>query len=180
MGNAGAMVRLRASVALVLVAAFGLTACDSGSSKAGSKHATTTTGPKRRHHGSTTSSSSTSTSSATAAPTSSTTVPPTPSTTAPPSSGNCGARAGAIYAAVQGGDLGPVPLSKYTISDCRVAPSSQIWSAVTLVPNAGSGAVQLIVALQRIGAIWQVDAYAPNHVSCNAPPPVPVELRLGC
>ena len=72
-------------------------------------------------------------------------APPTSVTTAPPStSGSCGARAGAIDAAIQGGHLGPVPIAKYTISDCRIAASNQTFSAVTLVPNPGSGVVQLL------------------------------------
>ncbi len=76
--------------------------------------------------------------------------------------------------------MGSVPMEKYTISNCRVSTSNPIWSAVTLVPNAGSGAQQLTVALQRLGATWNVDAYGQNHVSCSAPPPVPAELQLGC
>jgi hypothetical protein len=164
---------------VIVVAALGLTACDSGSSTAGTKkHSSTTTRGKSGHSRRTTTTSSSS-SSTTKASTGSTTAPP-PASTVPPPSSNCGARAGAIYAAVQGGDLGPVPLSKYTIADCRVAASNQIWSAVTLVPNAGSGVVQLTVALQRMGSIWQVDSYGQNRVSCDAPPPVPTELRLGC
>ena len=174
------MVRPWKVLAVLVVATLGLTACDSGASTANTKkHTSTTTRRKPRHHRRTTTTSSSSTTSTTAAPTTSTTAPPPPSTDPPPSS-NCGARAGPIYAAVQGGDLGPVPLVKYTISDCRVAASNQIWSAVTLVPNAGSGVVQLTVVLQRFGAIWTVEAYGQTHVSCGAPPPVPTELRLGC
>lgn len=174
------MVRPPRLLAVLAVAALGLTACDSGSSTAGTKkHTSTTTRRKSGHPRRTTTTSGSSTSSTTAAPTTSTTAPPPPSTVPPPSS-NCGARAGAIYAAVQGGDLGPVPLASYTISECRIAASNQIWSAVTLVPNAGSGVVQLTVALQRMGSIWQVDSYGQSQVSCDAPPPVPTELRLGC
>ena len=73
-----------------------------------------------------------------------------------------------------------MPIAKYTISDCRIAASNQIYSAVTLVPNPGSGVVQLTVALERIGSIWMVQAYGQSHVSCNEPAPVPAELRLGC
>ena len=73
-----------------------------------------------------------------------------------------------------------MPIAKYMISDCRIAASNQIFSAVTLVPNPGSGVVQLTVALQRIGSIWTVQAYGQSHVSCDAPPPVPAELHLGC
>ena len=166
---------------MLVVAALGVTACDSGASTASTKkHTSTTTRRKPRHprHATTTTSRG-STSSTTAAPTTSTTPAPPPSTDPPPSS-NCGARAGPIYAAVQGGDLGPVPLANYTMADCRIAVSNQIWSAITLIPNAGSGVVQLTVVLQRMGAIWRVEAYGQTNVSCGAPPPVPTELRLGC
>ena len=166
------MLHARLVVPLALIAVVGLAACDSGSSKAATKPHTSTT--------SSTTVSSTATSSTTAAPVVSTTVAPSSVTTLPPTIGTCDARAGAIFAAVQGGDLGPVPLAKYTISDCRIANSNQIWSAVSLVPNPGTGVIPLTVALERVGSIWQVRSYATNHVACDAPPPVPQELRLGC
>ena len=177
------MLPVRLVVPLALIAAVGLTACDSGSSKGSAKPRTTTT-TRRKHRPATTTSTSTaaptSTSSTTAAPAVSTTVAPNPVTTVPPAREDCGARASAIFAAVQGGDLGPVPLAKYTLSDCRVATSNQIWSAVTLLPKAGTGVTPLTVALERVGSIWSVRGYATNHVACDAPPPVPQELRLGC
>ena len=176
------MLHVRLVVPLALIAVTGLVACDSGSSTVATKPRTTTT-TRRKHRPATTTSSITTASttpSTTAAPVVSTTVAPSPVTTVPPTLGTCGARAGAIFAAVQGGDLGPVPLAKYTISDCRIANSNQIWSAVTLVPNPGSGVTPLTVALERIGSIWQVRGYATSHVACDAPPPVPLELRLGC
>ena len=177
------MLPVRLVVPLALVAVVGLAACDSGSSKGAVKPLTTTT-TRRKHRPATTTSTltvaPTSTSSATVAPAISTTLAPSPATTAPPALEACGARAGAIFAAVQGGDLGPVPLARYTISDCRVAKSNQIWSAVSLVPKPGTGVAPLTVALERIGSIWSVRGYAANHVACDAPPPVPQELRLGC
>ncbi len=178
------MRHVRLVVPLALIAAVGLTACDSGSSKAATKPRTTTTTTRRKHRPATTTSSiaaaPTSTSSATVAPVSSTTRAPSPVTTVPPALESCGARARAIFAAVQGGDLGPVPLAKYTLSDCRVAISNQIWSAVSLVPNPGTDVTPLTVALERVGAIWDVRGYGASHVACDAPPPVPQELRLGC
>ena len=168
-----------AGLTVMIVAMVALAGCSSESSKPGAKPKSQTSSTTRPRHGSSTTSS---TPGATSAPTnSSSTAPKTSVTTEPPStSGVCGARAAAIYAAIQGGNLGPVPLAKYTISDCRIAASNQIWSAVTLVPNPGSGVVQLTVVLQRIGSIWTVQAYGQTHVSCNAPPPVALELRLGC
>lgn len=177
------MIHARLVLPLALIAVTGLTACDSGSSKAATKPRTTTT-TRRKHRPTTTTSTSTapnpSSTPSTTAPVVATTLPPSPVTTVPPTLGACGARAAAIFAAVQGGDLGPVPLEKYTISDCRIANSNQIWSAVSLVPNPGTGVTPLTVALERIGSIWSVRSYATSHVACDAPPPVPQELRLGC
>ena len=158
---------------------LGLAACaDSGSSPSPPSTSSTT---RRQPNRSTTTSSTTLSSTTTSRPTTSTTAPP-PSTTisSAPSPSNCGARAGAVYAAVQGGDLGPVPLIDYAITDCRIAESNQIWAAVTLQPKPGTAAVRLTVALQRIGSIWTVAAYGPGAVSCDAPAPAPAELRLGC
>ena len=173
------MVLRPAALIFTAVTVIAIAGCDSGSSTAAPKaHRTTTT--TRRHHATTTTSSSTSTTSSTVVTLPATTVPPTPPTTAPANAGSCGPRAGAIYAAVQGGDLGPVPLQKYTIANCRVSTANPIWSAVTLVPNAGSGVPQLIVALERLGSTWQVRSYGQNHVACDAPAPVPAQLQLGC
>ncbi len=176
------MIHARLVVPLALIAVTGLAACDSGSSKAATKTRTTTT-TRRKHRPTTTSAAAAPNSSSktgTTAPVVVTTLAPSPVTAVPSTLGACGARAGTIFAAVQGGDLGPVPLEKYTISDCRVANSNQIWSAVSLVPNPGTGVTPLTVALERIGAIWSVRGYATSHVACDAPPPVPQELRLGC
>lgn len=166
-------------LSVVIVATLALAACSSDSSKLAAKANSPTSTTTRPRHGSSTISS---VSGATSMPANSSAIaPPTSAATAPPgTSAGCGAQAGAIDAAIQGGHLGPVPIAKYAISDCRIAASNQIFSAVTLVPNPGSGVVQLTVALKRIGSIWAVQAYGQTHVSCNAPPPVPVELRLGC
>lgn len=176
------MVRIRTGWVLALIITVGAGACSSGSTKTVSKrHSATTTTRRKSRHSATTSSTSKAPISTTVAPPSSTTslsLPP-PSSVPPPTD-TCGPRAASIYAAVQGGGLGAVPLDKYTISECRVATSNQIWSAVTLVPNPGSGVQQLTVALERVGALWRVHAYGPIPVACDAPPPVPTELRLGC
>ncbi len=177
------MIHARLVIPLALIAATGLAACDSGGSKAATKPRTTTT-TRRKHRPATTTSTTaaptTPSTTSTTAPVVATTLAPSPATTVPPTLGACGARAVAIFAAVQGGDLGPVPLAKYTISDCRIAASNPIWSAVSLVPNRGTGVTPLTVALERVGSIWSVRGYASNHVACDAPPPVPQELRLGC
>ncbi|MEO6467752.1 MAG: hypothetical protein ABIP21_01535 [Acidimicrobiia bacterium] len=173
------MPHARLAIPLALIAVVGLAACDSGSSKnSGKPRATSTT--RRKHRPITTTSSTTVSSSPTAAPVVSTTEARNAVTTPPSTGGTCGARAGAVFAALQSGELRSVPLEKYTISDCRIASSNQIWSAVSLVPNPGTGAPPLTVALERVGSLWQVRGYAPDHVACDAPPPVPQELRLGC
>ena len=155
------------------------TGCASGSSSRATKPLTSSTTHRRKPFRSTSTTSAPSTSTTTAAPSSST-APPPPSASNPPPSDICGARSGPIYAAVQGGDLGPVPLGDYEITECRIAASNQIWAAVTLKPLPGKAVVPLTVALLRIGSIWTVKQYAQTHVACDAPPPVPTELRLGC
>lgn len=103
-----------------------------------------------------------------------------PSPTPTPSDGTCGPQITAITGAVLGGDLGPVPVAQYDIVDCRIAPANPIWGAVSLAPKPGTNVTPLIVALERIGSIWSVRAYATDHVACDAPAPVPAQLRLGC
>jgi hypothetical protein len=101
-------------------------------------------------------------------------VPPNPAAA-------CGAREEPITQAVLDGGLGPVPVENYTVTDCRIAPSNQIWAAVTLLPKPGSGVPRLTVVLQRVGALWTVRSYGEGAVACDdAPPPVPAELRTGC
>jgi hypothetical protein len=167
---------LAATVAL----AAGVTACDDGASSR-SDGPSTSSRPRR----STTTTSdpadrgSTTTTSAPVRP--STTVPPTaPPTTTPVGPGTCGGQAAAISAAVTGGDLGPVPVENYSITGCRIAASQPIWAAVTLVPKPGETVDRLTVVLQRLGSIWTVHSYNTGATGCDAPAPVPAELRLGC
>lgn len=158
------------AVGLALLA---LAACDSGTSNGPS-----TTSRARR--------SSTTTAAGDARPSDSDgTAPVAPSTTSTSApAGNtaimCDARATPITAAVTGGDLGTVPVASYTVTDCRIAPSNQIWAAVNLTPKPGTGVTPLVVVLERVGSIWGVHAYGPDHVGCDAPPPVPTELATGC
>jgi hypothetical protein len=154
-----------------------LTACDSGGSK--SKSAGSTTTSYRAHH-TTTSTKPAGTTTSSAPPTSITTVPRPSSTTLPNDGGTCGGATGAITAAVLGGDLGPVPVGSYTVVDCRQSASQPIWAAVTLRARPGQTVPQLTVALQRIGALWTVHSYSQGPTGCDAPRPVPTELRLGC
>ncbi len=167
------------SLATVTVLTLAAAGCASGSSSRATKPLTSSTTHRRKPLRSTSTTSGASTSTTTA-PSSSSTAAPPPSSSTPPPSDICGARSGPIYAAVQGGDLGPVPLGDYEITECRIATSNQIWAAVTLKPLPGKAVVPLTVALLRIGSIWTVKQYAQNHVACDAPPPVPTELRLGC
>jgi hypothetical protein len=85
-----------------------------------------------------------------------------------------------ISAAITGGDLQAVPVDSYTVGDCRLAASQPIWSAVTLTPKPGQGVPRLTVVVERIGSIWTVHSYGPGATGCDAPAPVPAELRLGC
>ncbi|MBK5289136.1 MAG: hypothetical protein JJE46_11805 [Acidimicrobiia bacterium] len=164
-------------VALLVVLAA---ACSSGSSSTTGEGSTSTSRAKRRHPKPTTTTESPSSTSSSSTTTAST-EPAPPATAPPPTAGpGCGGRAGPIFAAVQGGDLGPVPLASYTIADCRIADANPIWAAVTLVPNPGANVIRLTVVLQRLGSIWTVFAYGAGPVGCNAPPPVPDQLQLGC
>jgi hypothetical protein len=38
----------------------------------------------------------------------------------------------------------------------------------------------LTVVFERIGSIWNVHSYGQGATGCDAPAPVPTELRLGC
>ncbi len=162
------------AVAVAVLISVALVGCDSGGSKSG---ATSTT--RRRTHRRTTTSSSAGT---TSLPTTATTVPTTLTTppTTSPGPGTCGAQQSVITAAVLGGDLGPVPIGSYDVVNCRIAGSNPIWAAVGLNPKAGTGVTPLTVVLQRLGSIWTVHAYGITRVGCDAPPPVPAELGLGC
>lgn len=176
--------RTRPVAALLVAGALvvTLTACDDGGDpKPGSAGSTNTSKP-RKHRGSTTTSAPKGTSSTTSSTTlPATTVPPTPTTTLPPTSGGtCGAATGPITAAVLGGDLGQVPVASYDVTDCRRAGSQPIWAAVTLRPKPGQSVPQLNVVLELFGSIWTVHSYASGPTGCDAPPPVPAELRTGC
>jgi hypothetical protein len=108
-------------------------------------------------------------------------VPPAPSTTVPPTTGNgCAEATGPITSAVLGGDLGSTPMASYDVTDCRRSTSQPIWAAVTLAPKPGQSVGRLTVVLERLGSIWVVHSYAFGPSGCDAPPPVPSELRLGC
>lgn len=173
--------RVAATSLLVL---FALSACSSGSS--GSSNAsgdrTTTSSRVKGHRPRPSTTSTTAAAPSSTSRSSTTTAGTTPPDTAPPTASGpgCGTRAGPIFAAVQGGDLATVPLSSYTITDCRISDSDPIWSAVTLTPNPGTGVVRLTVVLQRLGSIWTVNAYGPGPVGCDIPVPARGELRVGC
>ncbi len=173
----------RASVVIMCLGLLtALAACDSGGTKRSGRATTTTS--RRRHHASTTTSStgasttSTSATSSTTAPSGTTTPAPPP--TAPPAAAlPCANQAAALTALVQGGDL-PIPADSYTVTDCRIAPSSLIWAAVVLTPKPGQTVPPLTVVAERIGSLWTVHSYGPGSTGCDAPAPVPAELRLGC
>ena len=173
-----APLRRRIRRAAVAVACVGLVAtvagCDSGGSgRAGSR---TTTTSRRKPHGSTTTTSSTVSTSTT---TGSGTATSTPPTSAPAAALPCATQEAALTALVQGGDL-PIPVDSYAVTDCRIAPSSLIWAAVVLSPKPGQTVPKLTVVAERIGSLWNVHSYGPGPTGCDAPAPVPAELRLGC
>jgi hypothetical protein len=168
-----------AAVGLVVV---GLAACDSGSSKPKSSRTTTTTRVRTRRTTTTTAAgkgTSTTTTTSTTLPT--TTVPPTTPTTVPPTTGaGCGSATGPITSAVLGGDLGTTPIASYDLTDCRRSTSQPDWAAVTLRPKAGQSVATMTVVVERLGSIWTIHSYAAGPNGCDAPPPAPAELRLGC
>lgn len=170
--------RRTAVAALVVVVAAGCS--DGGSESHASPHTTTATG--KRSGSSTTEPSSSTT-------TTTTTVPDLtdprsqPATTVPTSatgSTPCGARTGTITAGVLSSDLGPVPTGSYTVTHCRLSSTQPTWSAVTLTPRPGQSVTPLTVVMERIGSIWTLHSYSAGPTGCDAPPPVPAELRLGC
>ena len=167
--------------ATVAVACLGLVvtlaACDSGGSDRSGAGTTTTS--KRAPHGSSTTTSSSTTSTTTTTGGTGTTTPTTPPTSAPAAALPCATQEAALTALVQGGDL-PIPTDSYTVGDCRIAPSSLIWAAVVLRPKPGETVPQLTVVAERIGSLWTVRSYGPGPTGCDAPAPVPAELRLGC
>jgi hypothetical protein len=155
------------AVLLTLVVAVSLTACDDGGSSKDSK-------PRK----STTTSSTTTT----VAGGSSTTVPPSTTTTPTESVGTCGNQTGAIVAAIGGSEMGGLNqrAGQYTVKECRIAASSAIWAAASVVPNPGVQLDRATVVLQRIGALWNVEAVGTSGTGCDAPANVISDLALVC
>ncbi len=174
------VLRRAGSVLVCVGLLIALAACDSGGSGRSSRDTTTTS--RRKPHRSTTTSSTraatTSSTSSTTAP-SETSTPSSPPPATPAAPLPCATQAAALTALVQGGDL-PIPADSYTVGDCRIAPSSLIWAAVVLTPKPGQTVPQLTVVAERIGSLWTVHSYGPGTTGCDAPAPVPAELRLGC
>jgi hypothetical protein len=160
------------AVALATVVAFGVTGCDGGgSSNADKPHRSTTT-------------SSVVTTTTTVPGSATTTTQPggggTTTTTAVPI-GTCGAQTDAILAAIGDGPGGlKENAGKYTVQHCRLAPSSPIYAAANTVPNPGVQLDGATVVLERIGALWNVDAVGTSQVGCNFPAQVISELGLVC
>ena len=66
-------------------------------------------------------------------------------------------------------------------SSCRIAASSPIWAAADIVPNPGVQLDPATVVLQRIGALWNVEATGTSGAGCQtAPANVRTELGLIC
>jgi hypothetical protein len=169
----------------VLALAGALTACDSGGSSK-SDGASTSSTTRKRHRGTTTtttsSAPSTTASSATTGTTATTatTVPDDTGTTVPPATADCGPELARFTAVVNAGEVQNVAPASYTVADCRLAPSQPIWGAVALVPKPGQVVPRLTVVFERIGSIWNVHSSGTGATGCDAPAPVPSELRLGC
>src|SRR5690349_21683421 len=132
--------------------ATALTACDGDGSASRSGAGSTPSTARRHPRRSTTTSSSGATSTS---PT--TTTAPTgqtgPGGTNPPPSADCGTDVARFTAVVEGGDLSTVPVERYTVTDCRLSPTRQIWGAVTLVPKPGETVPPLTVVFERIGSL---------------------------
>jgi hypothetical protein len=149
------------------------TACDSGGSSA----------TRKPHRTTTTSSSSTTTTSTTGGPSTSTETSgggTTTSTIAP--IGTCGNQTTTLVAAIQGSSVGGLDqrAGQYTVQRCRIAASSPIWAAADVVPNPGVQLDRATVVLQRIGALWNVEAVGTSNVGCDAPAQVIRDLDLVC
>ena len=177
-------IRIRRACALLalLGLAAALTACDSGGSTASSTSTTTThRRPRRAHTSTTTTTTGHGTSSTTATtPTTVASGQTGPGGTNPPASAACGAQEARLSAVVTGGDLAAVPVERYTVTDCRLSPTHQIWGAVTLTPNPGETVPTLTVVFERVGSLWTVHSSGEGPTGCDAPAPAPAELRLGC
>jgi hypothetical protein len=164
-----------AAAALAALLVVSMAACDSGSDKDAKPHRSTTTSSTSTS----TSTTSTTLSEANGSTTTSTAAPTTPTE----SVGTCGNQTDAIVAAVGGSDMGGLNTrqGQFTVKNCRIAASSPIWAAASVVPNAGVQLDTATVLLQRIGALWNVEQVGTSRVGCDeAPMDVLTELRLPC
>lgn len=158
-------------IAVALLVAVPLAACDDSSGKE--------SGPRR----STTSSSSTT---STTRSSTSSTVPATPPTSAPPAPndpGTCGNQTDAIIAATNATDAQGLNTrqGEFSVQACHLAASSPIWAAAQIVANPGVTIPRYTVVLQRIGALWNVmDVGESGHSGCDAPSEIRADLGLGC
>jgi hypothetical protein len=165
------------AAALAVLVTFGLAACDDGGSKRADKPRKTTT--------SSSSTSSTSTTSSSVPPGTGSTIPPQPTvpTSIPPQTiGKCGNQTDALVSAINGTDSGGLNthVGQFSIQRCRIAPTAPIWAAADIVPNPGVQLARSTVLLQRIGALWNVEAVGTSKVGCPAPAAVRSDLGLSC
>jgi hypothetical protein len=167
-------IRRAVAVLVGLGLAATLTACDSSGSST-SAGSTTSTRARRRHHPTTTTAAA-----STGTTTTTSTAPPDTGSRDPPATAACGAELARFTAVVQSGEVQGVPVERYTVGDCRLAPSLPIWGAVALVPKPGETVPHLTVVFERIGSIWNVHSSGSGATGCDAPAPVPTELHLGC
>jgi hypothetical protein len=155
------------AVAVTVVLAVALAACDGGGSGKEARK------PRR--------STTTTTSSAAPTSTTSTTLPSDPSanatTTVPVPAGTCGAQEPAIVAAVQGQD--PSYKTGYQAPRCKLGTANPTWALVRLVPSAGSGSPARTIALERVGALWTVRATGNDPNVCDGIPPAVATDLLG-
>jgi hypothetical protein len=160
-----------AAILVALAATIPLVACDDGGS-----------GPKPRAHRSTTTSSTSTTTTTGAGGSTSSSAPLTSSTQPAESIGTCGNQTDAIVAAIGASSTGGLNTrqGQYTVKLCRIAASSPIWAAAAIVPNPGVQADRATVVLQRIGALWNVEAVGTSGVGCDAPANVISDLGLSC
>ncbi len=66
------------------------------------------------------------------------------------------------------------------MSHCRLAQSSPIYAAANTVPNPGVQLDGATVALERIGALWNVVGVGTSQVGCTFPAQVIADLGLVC
>ena len=161
----------RVAIAVVLLTALMLTACNDDSGKASGTRRSSTSSSSRTKSNSTSSTS---------------TPPVTPPTSAPPAPndpGTCGNQTDAIVAAINATDaqgLNAHP-GEFSVQACHLAASSPIWAAAQIVANPGVTIPRYTVVLQRIGALWNVmDVDESGHSGCDAPSEIRADLGLGC